>query len=215
MRTFILISPHQDDEWLAYAKLMYMMRLDNLRRDNWNINVIYVTKSLWPSFTSYQDRIDEAASACAYIGAKVHYLGLTEEELFDPPYHPDDYIGDTKETNWSPVLLSKLQEIVQNVPCWLAYPSDNDAAEHVVHGFTRNITTAIKDDESLDISREFEYTLYVTSHPADHIYYDCNQSWKLGAFQTFYPSQWAVIEPDPIAKEMVEWACKYEYEDRG
>lgn len=206
MKTFAIISPHQDDEWLAYGKIMTCAMLDNLRRGNWQIHVVYVTKSLWPDLESYDVRIKEAAAMESYLRATIHYLGLTEEELFDPPYDPGDYIGDTLEDTWSPVLLETLQSINPDI---LAYPSELDASGHVVHGFARNITLDVKDEFDL---REMEYVLRVTEHPDGFRYYICNQGWKLYKFMIFYPTQWAEIIKDPLAQEQVEWGCKYEYE---
>ncbi|DBA34792.1 TPA_asm: hypothetical protein vir520_00067 [Caudoviricetes sp. vir520] len=209
MKKFIFISPHQDDEWLSYGKLMSCMMLDNLRRKNFQIHIIYATKSLWPYFTSYDNRIKEAATMGAYLGAHIHYLGCTEEELFDPPYAHEDYIGDTMEGDWSPVLLENLQLIDGDI---LAYPSELDASGHPVHAFARNITLAVKDEFDM---REMQYTLRVTEHPPDNKYYICNQFLKLLLFTIFYPSQWAEIEPSPEAFEQVAWACRYEYEYEG
>lgn len=209
---FIFVSPHQDDEWLAYAKFMRTLQLDNQRRNNYSIDIVIVTKSLWPDLESYEVREAESAAAANYLGASVHYLGLTEEELFDPPYAYEDYIGDEMEGDWSPVLLDLLLRLTNGERTILAYPSELDGTGHPVHEFTRNITLAIKDDEGLNLIREMQYTLRVTEHPENNIYYTCEPVWKAACFVEFYPSQWAVIEADPDLLELFWWCCTYEYE---
>jgi LmbE family N-acetylglucosaminyl deacetylase len=213
-RTLIVISPHQDDEWLAYAQMIKEFSQDTERRGNWRIHVVYVTKSLWPGLPDYDVRVQETKNACNYLGVVAHYLQLTEEELYDPPYDPGDYIGNTMEAEWAPILLTKLLSIADDGPIWVAYPSADDGAAHPVHGFTRNIYLAIQAafDAEVDLQKEMEYYVRITDHVPDVIRFKCNFSWKMGYFIYFYPTQWTEIEKDPLSKEQVEWCCKWEYD---
>lgn len=208
MRKFILISPHQDDEWLAFANLMQRLSRDSQRRYNYELHVIVVTKSLWPDLESYDVRMAETAAAMKFLNVRVHYLSLTEEELFDPPYDFENYTGDQYEAEYAQILKNKILSISGTAETWVAFPSADDAACHPVHGFTRNIYTAVRLELS-NVTREFEYLIYTTTHPEGYYYYLSDKSWKLGYFQYFYPTQWAVMEGEAL--EIVNFVSRFEH----
>jgi LmbE family N-acetylglucosaminyl deacetylase len=201
----VIVSPHQDDEWLGCAQTFKNLAGPKL--------VIIVTKSLWPSNSSYGIRQLESDAAVQELGGVADYIGLNEEDLFDPPYDPLNYVGASMEATFAPVLAAQLTEFMTGKDVTnIFYPSVDDAAFHVVHGFCRNITLqALSGLGGFNI-RRYEYNIY--AEPTSTRRSVCDASWKFPGFQRLYPTQWEILQKDGWAFNQVDLHCTYEYIQR-
>jgi len=202
-RCFIVISPHQDDEWLG----CYQMLLSRSQR-LWKKAVIYITESLYPDLREYTTRRTESQKACNYFGATYHALGLKEEQLFKKPYNQQTYIPNLGNS-FQGKLLKQIKKIQGTKDLYLAFPSSTDAEGHVVHKFARDLTLNII--SSLNPRKLIQYTIYSTEHPSNSRIIRVKNTLKYYNFKRFYPTQWSVIEKDPWALQVVQWHCNFEY----
>jgi len=199
----ILISPHQDDEFLGCAHSFRKLR-------NSSNVIITVTKSMWKDLTRYGIRQIENSNSSYFLGSGLQELGLREEDLFTVPYLPENYIGESMIFEWSDVLLSFLESYTAHfTKVFFFYPSVEDAMGHVVHDFTRKITL-----NALNGLPELNYTKLVYSVYAEPITAKrviCDFDFKFEQFKAIYPSQWDVIKLDQWSRDQIKKHCKYEY----
>lgn len=209
MRSLIVIAPHQDDEWIGCAYLMNTYS----RQYYGSLTTIIVAESLWPANVSYNVRKAESRRGCMFLGSGYLALGLKEEDLFNPPYDPVNYIGDALEPAWAPVLKSKIQAVTKNKVWAIAFPSAKDALGHVVHNFTRNITQSAL--STLNPVEEIQYTNY--SLPLDppvekpREVPPAFESVKRNGLMKFYPTQWAEFLKDGTTMQIINHHMGVEY----
>jgi LmbE family N-acetylglucosaminyl deacetylase len=201
---YVIISPHQDDEYLGCGQMLKTMIGTKV--------VVMVTQSLWPANSRYGIRQLESSHFARSCGAEVRYLGLKEEDLFNPPYDPLNYIGAPMEAAWA-AELKALLELLQNQKdaLYIFYPSAPDAAGHVVHNFTRNIALSALSAMSGDI-RTYEYSIYaepVTARPMR-----CDFNSKFVGFKITYPTQWEEIKNNVWASNQVRIHSAHEWYEK-